>query len=155
MATGKVIGSIHRRHRAAEFRKFLERIDDEVPKDLDVHLILDNYATHKTPEIRRWLLRHPRFHLHFIPTSSSWLNMVERWFAELTNKKIRRGAHRSVQALERDIRDWIKKWNDNPRPYVWVKTADEIVKPIAHYYERISDSGHQSPVPGPGVLGDA
>ncbi len=142
MATGKVIGSIHRRHRAAEFRKFLERIDDEVPKDLDVHLILDNYATHKTPEIRRWLLRHPRFHLHFIPTSSSWLNMVERWFAELTNKKIRRGAHRSVQALERDIRDWIEKWNDNPRPYVWVKTADEILKSIAHYCERISDSGH-------------
>ncbi|HSH23610.1 MAG TPA: transposase, partial [Acidimicrobiales bacterium] len=106
------------------------------------HLILDNYATHKTPEIRRWLLRHPRFHLHFIPTSSSWLNMVERWFAELTNKKIRRGAHRSVQALERDIRDWIEKWNDNPRPYVWVKTADEILKSIAHYRARISDSGH-------------
>ncbi len=137
-----MIGSIHRRHRAGEFRKFLERIDDEVPKDLDVHLVLDNYATHKTPEIRRWLLRHPRFHLHFIPMSYSWLNMVERWFAELTNKKIRRGVHRSVQALERDIRDWIEKWNDNPRPYVWVKTADEILKSIAHYCERISDSGH-------------
>jgi transposase/transposase-like protein len=96
MATGKVIGSLHRRHRASEFKKFLERIDDEVPDDLDVHLILDNYATHKTPDIHRWLLRHPRFHLHFTPTSGSWLNMVERWFGELTTKKIKRGAHTSV-----------------------------------------------------------
>lgn len=125
MATGKVIGSIHRRHRATEFKKFLDKLDHEVPAELDVHLILDNYSTHKTPAIKRWLVRHPRFHLHFIPTSSSWLNMVERWFAELTNKKIRRGAHRSVPALERDIKDWISQWNENPRPYVWVKTADE------------------------------
>ncbi len=100
MATGKVIGSLHRRHRAAEFKKFLVRIDDEVPEDLDVHLILDNYATHKTPDIKRWLLRHPRFHLHFTPTSGSWLNMVERWFGELTTKKIKRGAHTNVQNLE-------------------------------------------------------
>jgi transposase len=118
MATGKVIGSLHRRHRASEFKKFLERIDDEVPDHLDVHLILDNYATHKTPDIRRWLVRHPRFHLHFTPTSGSWLNMVERWFGELTTKKIKRGAHTSVQALEKDIRDWIAIWNENPRPYV-------------------------------------
>jgi transposase len=101
MATGTVIGSLHKRHRAQEFKKFLIRIDEEVPGDLDVHLVLDNYATHKTPEIGRWLLRHPRVHLHFAPTSGSWLNMVERWFGELTTKKIRRGAHMSVKALEK------------------------------------------------------
>ena len=142
MATGTIIGSLHRRHRAAEFKKFLDRLDAEVPAELDVHLILDNYATHKTPAIKRWLARHPRFQLHFVPTSSSWLNMVERWFAELTNKKIRRGAHRSVPQLEADIRSWITNWNENPRPYVWVKTADEILRSIARYCERISDSGH-------------
>jgi transposase len=142
MATGRVIGSLHRRHRAAEFKRFLGRLDDEVPEGLDVHLILDNYSTHKTPAIKNWLLRHPRFHLHFVPTSSSWLNMVERWFAELTNKKIRRGSHRSVTELERDIRRWIGTWNENPRPYVWVKTADEILKSIARYCERISGAGH-------------
>jgi transposase/transposase-like protein len=142
MATGQVIGSLHRRHRASEFKKFLERIDNEVPGSLDVHLILDNYATHKTPDIRRWLLRHPRFHLHFTPTSGSWLNMVERWFAELTTKKIKRGAHTSVQALERDIRDWIAIWNENPRPYVWVKTADQILASLARYCDRISNSAH-------------
>jgi len=138
MATGQVIGSLHRRHRAVELKKFLCRIDEEVPSDLDIHLILDNYSTHKTPEIQRWLLRHPRFHLHFTPTSGSWLNMVERWFSELTTKKIRRGAHTSVQALERDIRDWIDTWNENPRPYVWVKTAEQILASLARYYERVS-----------------
>jgi len=138
MATGKVIGSLHRRHRAAEFKKFLERIDAEVPDELDVHLVLDNYATHKTPDIMRWLLRHPRFHLHFTPTSSSWLNVVERWFSELTTKKIRRGAHMSVRALERDIRDWIANWNEDPKPYVWVKTADQILAALARYCERVS-----------------
>ena len=130
------------RHRAIEFKKFLERIDAEVPDELDVHLILDNYATHKTPAIKRWLLRHPRFHLHFTPTGSSWLNLVERWFAELTTKKIKRGAHRSVPELERDIKDWIKTWNENPRPYVWVKTADQILASLARYCIRISESGH-------------
>jgi transposase len=138
MANGKVIGSTHRRHRAAEFKKFLQMIDTEVPAHLDVHLILDNYATHKTPDIQRWLLRHPRFHLHFTPTSGSWLNMVERWFAELTTKKIKRGAHLSVSALERDIRDWIQHWNDNPRPYVWTKTAEQILASLARYCQRIS-----------------
>lgn len=137
MATGKVIGSLHRRHRSVEFQKFLARVDTEVPEDLDVHLICDNYATHKTPAVKRWLERHPRFHLHFVPTSTSWLNMVERLFAELTNKKIRRGTHRSVPELERDIRNWIDTWNENPRPYVWVKTADEILKSIARYLERL------------------
>ena len=138
MASGKVIGSLRQHHRATEFKRFLIQIDKEVPTELDVHLIWDNYATHKTPEIKRWLLRHPRFHLHFTPTSGSWLNMVERWFGELTTKKIKRGAHTSVKALEKDIREWIKNWNDNPRPYVWVKTADEILAALARYCERVS-----------------
>jgi transposase len=138
MASGKVIGSLHRRHRAAEFKKFLLKIEQEVPDDLDVHLILDNYGTHKTAEIHRWLLRHPRFHLHFTPTSGSWLNMVERWFGELTTKKIKRGAHTNVPNLEKDIREWIALWNEDPRPYVWVKTADQILESLARYCERIS-----------------
>ncbi|MFJ9713642.1 IS630 family transposase [Streptomyces sp. NPDC101234] len=117
VATGKVIGSLHRRHRAVEFKKFLAKLDKEVPAGLDVHLILDNYVTHKTPAIKKWLLAHPRFHLHFTPTSSSWLNLVERWFAELTQKKLKRGVHRSVQALERDIRNWLADWNEDPRPF--------------------------------------
>ncbi|WP_031174325.1 IS630 family transposase, partial [Streptomyces durhamensis] len=114
VATGKVIGSLHRHHRAVEFKKFLAKLDKEVPAGLDVHLILDNYVTHKTPAIKKWLLAHPRFHLHFTPTSSSWLNLVERWFAELTQKKLKRGVHRSVQALERDIRNWLADWNEAP-----------------------------------------
>ncbi|MGW7363940.1 IS630 family transposase [Streptomyces sp. NPDC054841] len=141
-ATGKVIGSLHRRHRAAEFKKFLIKLDREVPCDLDVHLILDNYVTHKVPAVKKWLAGHPRFHLHFTPTGSSWLNLVERWFAELTTKKLRRGVHRSVQALERDIRSWLADWNDNPRPFAWTKTADEILDKVAAYCRRISDSGH-------------
>jgi transposase len=138
MATGKVIGSLHRRHRASEFKKFLIRINEEVPEDLDIHMVLDNYATHKTPDIHRWLLKHPRFHLHFTPTSGSWLNLVERWLSELTTKKIKRGAHTNVPNLEKDIREWIELWNENPRPYVWVKTADQILASIARYCERIS-----------------
>ncbi|MFI1414961.1 IS630 family transposase [Streptomyces sp. NPDC020707] len=140
VATGKVIGSLHRRHRTVEFKKFLAKLDREVPAGLQVHLVLDNYATHKTAAVKNWLLAHPRFHLHFTPTGSSWLNLVERWFAELTNKRIRRGTHTSVQALERDIRTWIKTWNDAPKPYVWVKTADEILERLASYLNRISDS---------------
>ncbi|WP_416531566.1 IS630 family transposase [Streptomyces coelicoflavus] len=142
VATGKVIGSLHRRHRAVEFKKFLTKLDREVPADLDVHLILDNYVTHKTPAIKKWLLAHPRFHLHFTPTSASWLNLVERWFAELTQKKLKRGVHRSVQALERDIRAWLADWNDHPRPFVWTKTADEILDKVTAYCRRISDSDH-------------
>jgi transposase len=138
MASGKVIGSLKQRHRAQEFKSFLVQIDTEVPDELDVHLILDNYATHTTPDIQRWLLRHPRFHLHFTPTSGSWLNMVERWFGELTTKKIKRGAHMSVRALEKDIREWIATWNEDPRPYVWVKTADQILASLARYCERVS-----------------
>lgn len=142
VASGKVIGSMHSRHRAIEFKKFLIKIDQEVPAGLEVHLILDNYATHKTPAITRWLLCHPRFHLHFTPTGASWLNLVERWFAELTSRKIKRGTHHSVRELNKDIRDWIAHWNENPRPYAWTKTADQIFATIAAYCQRISDSGH-------------
>lgn len=127
IASGKVIGSLHARHRAVEFKKFLVQIDQAVPPELDVHLILDNYTTHKTKAIQRWLLAHPRFALHFTPTGASWMNLVERWFAELTTKKLRRGAHKSVRALNADIREWIEHWNESPRPYVWTKTADQIL----------------------------
>jgi transposase len=142
ITTGKVIGSLHARHRAIEFKKFLQTLDREVPAELDVHLILDNASTHKTPAIQKWLTAHPRFVLHFTPTSSSWLNLVERWFAELTSKKLRRGAHRSVRDLNADIRAWIATWNDNPRPFVWTKTADEILASIARYCTRINESRH-------------
>src|SRR3954451_24280895 len=142
LTTGTVIGSLHRRHRAVEFLKFLKTIDQQVPAHLDVHLVLDNSSTHKTPKIQRWLAAHPRFHLHFTPTSSSWLNLVERWFAELTSKLLRRGAHRSVHALNADIRAWIETWNDNPRPYVWTKPAEQILESIARYCQRINQTGH-------------
>ncbi|GAB1331993.1 IS630 family transposase [Streptomyces sennicomposti] len=141
-ATGKVIGSPHRRHRAVEFKKFLAELDKEVPAGLDVHLVLANYVTHKTPAVKQWLPAHPRFRLHFTPTSPSWLNLVERWFAELTQKKLKRGVHRSVQALERDIRNWLADRNERPRPFIWTKTADEILDEAAAYSRRISDSGH-------------
>jgi transposase len=142
LASGSVIAQNYRRHRHQEFLRFLKLIDSAVPKELDLHLVLDNYATHKTPEIHQWLLRHPRFHLHFTPTSSSWLNLVERWFAELTNRKLRRSAHRSVTELEADIRKWVNEWNKDPRPFTWVKTADEILETLAAYCERINDSEH-------------
>jgi transposase len=142
IASGQVIGSLHARHRAIEFKKFLTLIDSQVPDHLDVHLVLDNASTHKTPAIHRWLLAHPRFHVHFTPTSSSWLNLVERWFSELTTKKLQRGAHTSVRALNTDIRNWIKTWNENPRPYVWTKTSDQILESIARYCTRIIESGH-------------
>jgi transposase len=142
LASGTVIARHCRRHRHQEFLRFLQLIDQAVPDGLDLHLVCDNYATHKTPAIRDWLLRHPRFHLHFTPTSSSWLNLVERWFAELTNRKLRRSAHRSVTELEADIRKWIDEWNSDPKPFVWAKTADEILKSLAAYCNRINDSGH-------------
>jgi transposase len=144
--TGQVIGALHRRHRASEFKAFLARIDAEVPAGLAVHLVLDNYATHKTPTIKRWLLRHPRFHLHFTPTGASWLNLVERWFAELTTKRIKRGAHTSVPGLERDIRAWVASWNEDPRPYVWVKTADQILASLARYCERTPTRQTSAPI---------
>ena len=142
IGSGRVIGSLHARHRAVEFKKFLGRLDREVPAELEVHLILDNASTHKTPAIKKWLAAHPRFVLHFTPTSASRLNLVERWFAELTTKKLRRGTHRSVRQLNADIRDWIETWNHNPRPFVRTKTADEILDSTAHYCKRINDSRH-------------
>lgn len=142
IASGSVIAQHYRRHRHQEFLRFLKVIDAAVPKDLDLHLVLDNYATHKTEPVKKWLLRHPRFHLHFTPTSASWLNLVERWFAELTSRKLRRSAHRSVVELERDIRGWINEWNKNPRPFVWTKTADDILDTLAAYCTGINDSGH-------------
>src|SRR5919112_1878839 len=142
ITTGQVIGRLHARHRAIEFKKFLQAIDREVPAELEVHLVLDNSSTHKTPAIQKWLAAHPRFVLHFTPTSSSWLNLVERWFSELTTKKLRHAAHRSVRQLNADIRAWIKTWNDDPKPYVWTKTADQILESITTYCNRINDSRH-------------
>jgi transposase len=142
VASGSVIAEHHRRHRHQEFLRFLKTIDKAVPAELELYLICDNYGTHKTPEVKKWLLRHPRFHLHFTPTSGSWLNLVERWFAELTNRKLRRSAHRSVVELERDVRAWINDWNKNPNPFIWTKTADEILETLAAYCLRINHSGH-------------
>ena len=140
--TGKIIGQLHRRHRTIEFRKFLDTIDAAVPAELAVHLILDNYGTHKTPSIHRWLARHPRFQLHFTPTSASWLNLVERWFALLSDKQIKRGAHSSTRALEAAITSYIALSNSSPKPFVWTKTADEILASVARFCHRISGTGH-------------
>jgi transposase len=142
IADGTVISEIHRRHRAVEFKKFLTTIDKTVPADLDVYLICDNYGTHKTPAIKAWLAAHPRFHMHFTPTGSSWINQVERWFGFLTDQLIRRGVHKSVVALEKDIREWVKVWNEDPQPFVWRKTAEEIIDSLARYCQRISGAGH-------------
>jgi transposase len=140
--TGNVIGQTHRRHRSEEFRKFLDTIENNVPQDLDVHLIMDNYATHKTDAIQRWLLKRPRFHVHFTPTSASWLNLVERWFAALTDKQLRRNSFQSTRQLETAIRSYLDQHNVNPKPFVWTKTADQILDSIARYCRRINDSGH-------------
>jgi transposase len=142
IADGTVISELHRQHRASEFRKFLTTLDSQVPAELDVHLICDNYGTHKTPAIKAWLARHPRFHMHFTPTGSSWINQVERWFGFLTDQLIRRGTHASVQALERDIRDWITDWNTHPKPFLWTKTAEEILDSLTRFCARISGPRH-------------
>lgn len=134
--TGKVIADTHRRHRSIEFRKFLDRIEASVPPDLDVHLILDNYGTHKTPIIWAWLAKRPRFYVHFTPTYGSWLNLVERWFAELTNKQLRRGVHRSIAELEAAIRAFIDAHNAEGKPFTWTKTADEILASIGRFAHR-------------------
>jgi transposase len=138
IADGAVIGELHRRHRHQEYLKFLRKIDKSVPSGLDVHIVCDNYATHKTPEVQEWLARRPRFHVHFTPTGSSWINQVERWFGLLTDQMIRRSVHKSVQALEADIRKWVDTWNENPRPFKWTKTADEILHSLAEYLAKIS-----------------
>jgi transposase len=140
--TGKVIGECYRRHRATEFIKFLRVIDESVPDYLDVHLILDNYSTHKTRTVRRWFARHPRFHVHFTPTYSSWINLVESWFATLTNRRVRKGSFRSTRQLENAVRDYIADSNAEPRPFVWTKTAGDILDSIKRLCLRISDSDH-------------
>jgi transposase len=142
VASGHVISDMSPRHRAEEFRRFLNLIDKQVPAGFDVHVVLDNSSTHKTPMIQRWLVSHPRFTMHFTPTYSSWLNLVERWFAELTTKWIKRSAHRSVRDLTASIRTWITNWNEDPKPFVWHKPADQILDSLAFYCQRINDSGH-------------
>lgn len=137
-----MIGEMHRRHRSVEFRKFLDTIEARVPDDLDVHLVMDNYGTHKTALIRRWFAKRPRFHVHFTPKGASWINLVERWFAELTQKQIRRGIHRSTLELEAAIREYLRLYSRHPKPFMWTKTADEILASVARFCRRISDSGH-------------
>src|SRR5450830_761512 len=141
-ADGSVISSLHRRHRAIEFKKFLTKIDALVPADLQVHLVADNYATHKSPTITRWLVAHPRFHMHFTPTYSSWINQVERFFAYVTSDLLQRYDHRSVQALEADIRNWVKGWNENPQPFIWTKTAEQILESLKRLLQRTNGAGH-------------
>ena len=140
--TGAVLAACQPRHRSLEFRKFLDQIEGNVPADLDVHLILDNSSTHKSPLIRRWLTKRPRYHLHFTPTSASWLNQVERWFAALTEKQLRRGVHRSTRALEQAIYGYVDATNRDPKPFVWTKSADQILESIARFCRRTSGSGH-------------
>ena len=141
-ADGTVISSLHRRHRTIEFKKFLTKIDTQVSAELDVHLVCDNYGTHKSPAINTWLAAHPRFHVHYTPTYSSWINQVERWFAYLTDDLLRRSDHRTVQALEHDIRAWVAAWNENPKPFVWTKTAEQILESLGRLLKRITGAGH-------------
>jgi transposase len=136
VATGAVIGKCYKRHRAAEFLDFLKQIDSNVPEGLDVHIVMDNYATHKTPMVKAWLARRPHYHVHFTPTSASWINQVERWFAELTRKQIQRGVHTSVAQLETDIRSFIDAHNANPKPFRWTKSADEILAAVKRFCQK-------------------
>ncbi len=136
IATGRVIGKTYRRHRASEFRKFLDEIDKSVPAELDVHLVMDNYATHKTDEIKRWLLRRPRYHVHFTPTSSSWLNLVESFFSIVERNVTRRGVHRSTAALEKAVSEFLEAHNDDPKPFMWTKAADQILDSLRRYCEK-------------------
>jgi transposase len=132
-ATGFVIGKCYKRHRATEFLDFLKQIDAQIPDDLDIHIIMDNYATHKTDKVRAWLARRPHYHVHFTPTSASWINQVERWFAELTRKQLQRGVHTSTDQLEADIRTFIERHNENPAPFKWTKSADEILAAVKRF----------------------
>jgi len=136
VGSGFVIGKCYKRHRAAEFLDFIKQLDAQVPKDLDVHIIMDDYATHKTAAIRAWLARRPHYHVHFTPTSASWINQVEGWFAELTRKKLRRGVHTSTGQLEADIRSFIEWHNENPKPYKWTTSADEILSAVKRFCQR-------------------
>jgi transposase len=140
IATGNVIGKCFRKHRGQEFLAFLDLIERSVPANLDVHLVMDNYATHKTPRVKRWLLRHPRFHVHFTPTSSSWLNLVECFFSILSRRLLKRGVHRSTLALEKDIRRYLDSHNDEPRPFVWTKSADQILAQLERYCSAVNAS---------------
>jgi transposase len=143
VATGQVMGECHRRHRQQEFLKFMALVDSSVPADAgEIHLILDNYGTHKTPKVIRWFARHPRFHLHFTPTGSSWVNQVERWFAGITEKRIRRGSFTSVPSLEKAIREYLEHNNQSPKPFIWTADADLILGKIQRLCQRISNSGH-------------
>ncbi len=142
VADGTVISSTHRRHRATEFKKFLTKIEAHVPAHLDVHVICDNYGTHKHPSIKKWLQSHPRFTMHFTPTYSSWINQVERLFAEITRELLQRSDHRSVQALEKDLRSWVRSWNENPKPFIWTKTAEEILASLGRLLQRTAGAGH-------------
>ena len=141
-ADGTLISSMHRRHRSIELEKFLAKIDATVPADLDVHLVCDNYGTHKSPAVRAWLDKHPRFHMHYTPTYSSWINQVERFFAYITADLLQRSDHRSVQALEADLGAWMVAWNENPRPFIWTKTAEQILEKLGRPLKRISGEGH-------------
>jgi|TARA_Y100000294_G_C8524171_1_gene324207 transposase len=140
VASGFVIGKCYKRHRAKEFLDFLKEIDARVPDDLDIHIVMDNYATHKTPKIKAWLARRPHYHVHFTPTSASWINQVERWFAELTRKQLQRGVHTSTKQLEADIQAFIKKHNENPKPYKWTKSADEILASVKRFCQRANQT---------------
>ena len=154
IATGVVIAKTYKSHRAKEWIKFLEEIDKQVPQlaepdepggephMLEIHIVADNYATHKTPAVQQWLAKHPRFHIHFTPTSSSWLNQVERWFGLLTEKLLRRGVHKSVRQLEKDILAWVDTWNEDPKPFIWTKSAEEILESLGRLLRRIKDPGH-------------
>lgn len=151
VADGMVIASTHRRHRAVEFRKFLHKIDQSVPEHLEVHVVCDNYGTHKTPSVTAWIERHPRFHMHVTPTYSSWINQVERLFAEVTRDLLQRSDHRSVHALEKDLRDWVKAWNENPKPFIWTKTADQILESLERLLQRINGARHEPVTPRTGT----
>lgn len=140
MATGSVITDIRKSHTSVDFIAFLNKVNRQVPKDLDVHVILDNLSTHKTPAVHAWLLRHLRFHFHFTPTYGSWMNMVERWFSALTTRKLQRSAHRSVKELAADIKAWVANWNENPTPFVWHKSAEQILERIAGYCAAVNEA---------------
>ena len=140
IATGQVITELRPNHDSAQFIKFLNKINREVPKELDVHVVLDNLSTHKTPAVHKWLLRHKRFHFHFTPTYGSWMNLVERWFSALTTKKLQRSAHDSVAALSKDIVEWVDNWNEDPKLFVWHKTADEILERLGRYCADVTNT---------------